>query len=129
MGAPQPQGPLSTSSQFTENRTASGSRSGVSSSLLGNCYLPFIAVLHCWLLSGNLVGPLEETLLACPLGGGGLVSGSVVYGRQVKWSCYPDCFVSAMFLLHQPWDLAPSSTLSSCYIDGLMEPSPHSRFK
>ena len=51
----------------------------------------------------------------------GVVSGSVVYGRQVKWSWYPDCFMSAMFFF------VPA--LDQCYIDGLMEPSPCSRFK
>ena len=29
----------------------------VSSSLLGKGYLPSLVPLHCWLLSGNLVGP------------------------------------------------------------------------
>ena len=44
------------------NRSASGSRrSGVSSSLLCKGYLPCLVSLHCWVLSGNLVGPLLLT--------------------------------------------------------------------
>ena len=52
------------------NISASGSRrSDVSSSLLGKGYLPSLVPLHCWLLSGNLVGPL--LLTPSKKGGGG----------------------------------------------------------
>ena len=54
------------------NRSACGSRrSGVSSSLLGKGYLPSLVPLHCWLLSGNLVGPLLLTPSIKGVGGQG----------------------------------------------------------
>ena len=68
----QPHEPLSTGWQFTETGllVAAGGVVYVSSSLLGKGYLPSLVPLHCWLLSGNLVGPL----LLTPSKKGGVVA-------------------------------------------------------